>query len=217
MQLIEDMMIETVEKLGYTIKEKPFPRITYANAMKQYGADKFDLRTDQEKKDGILAYAWVVEFPFFEKTDSGEWTFSHNPFSMPMPEHIESHLAKKNIESILTTQYDLVCNGHEAGGGSIRTHNPDVLQATYEIMGYSQEEIDASVGHMLQAFRSGTPPHGGIALGVERNLMTLLGETYLREVQAFPMTSGGKTSVMDAPSEVDEDQLAELGIQVVRE
>jgi aspartyl-tRNA synthetase len=217
MHVVEQMMIETVEKLGYTIKEKPFPRITYANAMKQYGADKFDLRTDQEKKDGVLAYAWVIEFPFFEKTDTGEWTFSHNPFSMPMPEHVESHLAKKNIESILTTQYDLVCNGHEAGGGSIRTHNPDVLQATYEIMGYSKEKIEASVGHMLQAFRSGTPPHGGIALGVERNLMTLMGETYLREVQAFPMTSGGKTAVMEAPSTVDDDQLTELGIQVVGE
>ena len=143
---------------------------------------------------------------------SGNWTFTHNPFSDPLPEHKEDLLAGKNIESILTTQYDLVCNGYESGGGSVRAHEAEVLEATYKTMGYSEDEIQESVGHMLEAFRFGTPPHGGIALGVERNLMNLTGESALREVVAFPMTSSGNTSVMDAPAELGKETLDELHI-----
>lgn len=214
MNLIEGMITETVEAMGHTIKQKPFPRISYKEAMDTYGADKFDLRTEEEKEQGILAYAWVVNFPFFEKTDEGGWTFTHNPFSMPIPEHIEWLKEGKNIEDILTTQYDLVCNGFEAGGGSIRAHQPDILRATYKVMGYSEEETEERVGHMLKAFGYGTPPHGGIALGVERNIMNLTGENYLREVQAFPMTRGGQTSAMHAPKPLTDKQLAELGLEI---
>ncbi len=222
MNTVEAMVTEVVESLGYTIKEKPFPRISYKDAMAKYGADKFDMRTPEEKEKGILAYAWVVNFPFFEKTDpnggtgmeKGNWTFTHNPFSMPIPEHVEWLMEGKNIEDILTTQYDLVCNGYESGGGSIRAHKPEILKATYKVMGYSDEEIESSVGHMLEAFKYGTPPHGGIALGVERNIMNLTGETFLREVQSFPMTRGGQTAVMKAPKELSERQLRELGIKV---
>ncbi len=215
MQTVENMITTVVEGLGFTIKEKPFPRITYKESMAKHGADKFDLRTEEDKKNGILAYAWVIDFPFFEKdSESGRWTFTHNPFSAPLPEFLDDHLAGRNIENILTTQYDLVCNGYESGGGSIRAHDPEVLRATYKIMGYSEEEIEASVGHMLKAFGFGTPPHGGIALGVERNLMNLTGESYLREVQAFPMTASGRTAVMDAPSVLSEVVLREAGIRV---
>lgn len=214
LNLIENMITESVESLGFTVKEKPFPRISYKDAMEKHGADKFDLRTDEEKEKGILAYAWVIDFPFFEKTDDGKWTFSHNPFSMPLPEHVDKLLKGEDIENILTTQYDLVCNGFESGGGSIRAHKPEILEATYKIMGYTKEEMEESVGHMLEAFRLGTPPHGGIALGVERNLMNLTGESYLREVQAFPMTRGGQTSVMKAPKELTEKQLQELGLKI---
>src|SRR5690606_27291803 len=91
LNIIEAMVIEVVEAMGHTIREKPFPRITYKEAMEKYGADKFDMRTDEEKEKGILAYAWVIDFPFFEKTDDGKWTFSHNPFSMPKEEHLEWH------------------------------------------------------------------------------------------------------------------------------
>lgn len=213
MNMIERMVTKTVEDMGFTIKEKPFPRISYKEAMEKYGADKFDLRTEEEKEKGILAYAWVVNFPFFEKTDDGKWTFTHNPFSMPIPEHIEWLMKGENIGEILTTQYDLVCNGYESGGGSIRAHRPEILEATYKVMGYSEEETQASVGHMIQAFKYGAPPHGGIALGVERNLMNLTGETYLREVQAFPMTRGGQTAVMNAPKPLAEKQLKELSIK----
>ncbi|MCI0533026.1 aspartate--tRNA ligase, partial [bacterium] len=215
--IIEEMMIAAVEKLGFKVKEKPFPRISYKDALQKYGADKFDLRSEKEKEEGVLAYAWVLDFPLFERNDTGGWTFSHNPFSMPKPEHLADHLAGKNIENIISTQYDLVCNGYEAGGGSIRAHTSEILVSTYKIMGYSEERIQRSVGHMLEAFRYGAPPHGGIALGVERNIMNLAGESELREVQAFPMTRNGRTAVMNAPSEIDTETLLELGLKKTKE
>jgi aspartyl-tRNA synthetase len=216
MNLVEEMMTRTAETLGFTIKEKPFPRFTYAEAMEKFGADKFDLRTEEEKQSGVLAYAWVYKFPFFEKTGEGGWTFTHNPFSMPIPEHVDMLLGKKNLGEILTTQYDLVCNGFETGGGSIRSHKPQILRAVYQVMGFSKEETEERIGHMLEAFTYGTPPHGGIALGIERNVMNLTGENYLREVQAFPMTRGGQTAVMKAPKPLTDKQLKELGISIIK-
>ena len=214
MNLVEEMMITVAEDLGYTIKEKPFPRISYKESMEKYGDDKFDLRTEEDKENGVLAYAWVIDFPFFEKDDEGGWTFTHNPFSNPLPEFKEDLLAGKNIENILTSQYDLVCNGYECGGGSIRAHEAEVLRATYKIMGYSDEETQDSVGHMLTAFEYGAPPHGGIGMGIERALMNLIGETSLRETQAFPMTGKGTTSVMEAPSALPPKVLKEANIKL---
>jgi aspartyl-tRNA synthetase len=133
---------------------------------------------------------------------------------MPVPEHIDWVLKGENIEQIKTQQYDLVCNGYESGGGSIRSHRTDVLEAVYKIMGYAEKEIQESIGHMLEAFQYGTPPHGGIALGVERNIMNLTGEEYLREVQTFPMTRCGNTAVMEAPTDLESKQLEELNIEI---
>jgi aspartyl-tRNA synthetase len=214
MQIIEAMITETVESMGYTIKEKPFPVVTYKESMEKYGDDKFDMRTEEDKANGVLAYAWVVDFPFFEKTDTGAWTFTHNPFSMPKEEFLEDLMNGQNIENILTSQYDLVCNGFEAGGGSIRAHKPDIIKAVYEVMGNTEAETEEKVGHILEAFKYGTPPHGGIALGVERNVMNLTGEESLREVQAFPMTRRGQTAVMNAPKPLAVEQLIELGISI---
>ena len=107
-----------------------------------------------------------------------------------------------------------MCNGFETGGGSIRSHKPELLKAVYEIMGYTAEETDERVGHMLEAFKYGAPTHGGIALGVERSLMNLTNEEYLREVQAFPMTRSGQTAVMKAPKPLTAEQLIELGLRV---
>src|SRR5207253_2135049 len=115
-------------------------------------------------------------------------------FSMPLPEHQEWLLEGSHVDEILTTQYDLVCNGFETGGGSIRAHTQEILRATYKIMGYDDTRLEDSVGHMLEAFTYGAPPHGGIALGIERNVMNLTSENMLREVQAFPMTRGGQTA-----------------------
>ena len=224
MELVENFVKNSVTKVGGKLKDMQFPVFTYAEAVKKFGADKFDLRTEEEKQQGVLAFAWVVDFPFFKKVDKADkaevldsksgWTFTHNPFSQPKDEFIEDQLGKTNIENILTTQYDLVCNGYEIGGGSIRAHDPNVLRATFEIMGYTEQEINQSVGHMLEAFKFGTPPHGGIALGLDRLVMLLANEDSLKETIAFPMTSSGRTAVMDAPSEVDESQLKELQISI---
>ena len=216
MALDEEMITAVVESMGYKIKQKPFPVFTCQEAITKFGADKFDLRTEEDKKNGVLAYAWVIDFPFFEKEapPAGGWTFTHNPFSMAKPEHLDWLVKGENIDQILTTQYDLVCNGIEIGGGSIRAHKPEMLEAVFRIMGYSKNDIQKQFGHMLEAFKFGAPPHGGIAHGIERNLMTLLGEDYLREVQAFPQTSSGRTSVMDAPGELSDKQLQELKIKI---
>lgn len=215
MWVVEEMTIHAVEKVGGKIAKKPFPVYTYKEAMDKFGDDKFDPRTKEEKEKGLLSFAWVIDFPFFEKNKEGKWTFTHNPFSAPINEEHEKWLLEgKNIEKIITSQYDLVCNGFEVSGGSIRTHKKEILKATYEVMGYSDKEIEESVGHMLEAFEKGAPPHGGCAQGIERMLMTFLGEEYLREVQAFPMTGRGRTSVMDAPGVLDEKQLNELGLEV---
>ena len=216
MVITEQMVIEVYESLGVKIKEKPFPVFTYQETIKKFGADKFDIRTDEEKKKNIQAFAWVVDFPFFEKTEDGGWTFTHNPFSAPLPEYKEDLLKKKNIDKILTSQYDLVCNGYEVGGGSIRSHEAEVLKTVFQIMGYKDEEINDQFGHMLEAFSYGAPPHGGIAPGLDRMLTCILGEPSLREVIAFPITSGGRTSVMNAPSAVGERQLKELGIKITK-
>ncbi len=216
MSLIESMVINVYEKLKIPLKQKPFPVFTYQEAMKKFGADKFDLRTEEEKKKNIQAFAWVIDFPFFEKTQEGGWTFTHNPFSAPKPEFMKDLLEKKNIGNILTTQYDLVCNGYEVGGGSIRNHTPEGLKAVFEIMGLSNEEIDLKFGHMIEALSYGAPPHGGIAPGIDRLLTCITGEKNLREVIAMPMTSGGKTAIMKAPSAVKEEKLKELGIKILK-
>lgn len=225
MEVVEGVVKEAVKAVGGKLKDEAFPVVTYKEAMKKYGADKFDLRTDEEKKDGTLAFAWVTDFPFFRPVNKDEisdkfdsksnWTFTHNPFSMPISEHLNWLLEGKNVDQILTTQYDLVCNGLEAGGGSIRAHTPEILKATYKIMGYSDSEIEESIGHMLEAFSFGAPPHGGIALGLDRHIALLSGESSIKETMAFPMTSTGRTAVMDAPSSVSEEQLKELGIRIV--
>ena len=226
MATVEDLVKKSVKAVGAKLQKEEFPVFTYDEAIEKFGADKFDLRTDQEKEEGVLAFAWVIKFPFFKKVDKADiaevrdgksgWTFTHNPFSAPEPEFEQDHLDQKNIGKIVTAQYDLVCNGYEAGGGSIRAHKAELLKSTFEIMGYSEEEIKHSVGHMMDAFEAGTPPHGGIALGLDRLVMILAGEESLKEVMAFPMSSTGRTAVMSGPSEVSEEQLKELHLKVVK-
>lgn len=214
MGLIEKAVTEVVESMGYTIKEKSFPIFKYQEAMDKFGADKFDLRTDEEKQKNILAFAWVIDFPLFEKTKEGGWTYSHNPFTGPRPEDEENLANKTDIGDIISLQYDLVLDGHEVGGGGIRINKRDLLKKVFEIIGHSSEKIEKDFGHILEAFEFGVPPHGGIALGVERLCAILAGEEHIREVQAFPTNSGGRTAVMDAPSGLDAKQLKELHIRI---
>lgn len=223
MKTVEELVIYVMEKMGKKIKEKPFPIFSYAEALKKFGQDKFDLRSASEKEDGTLAFAWVIDFPVFsaqggsasggEKAENGRLTYSHNPFTAPRKVDEKKLLDGKDLEKLVSLQYDLVCNGHEVAGGGIRISRPEVLKKVFEVLGHSEKEVERQFGHIIDAFRYGAPPHGGIALGVERLLMIVLGESYLREVQAFPMTSGGKTAVMDAPAELTKEQLKELSLR----
>jgi aspartyl-tRNA synthetase len=179
--------------------------------MEKYNSDKPDMRTDKNDPN-LLAFCWVVDFPFFERTDTGAWTFTHNPFSMPMKEHLEWLFEKKNIGEILTTQYDVALNGFEIGGGSIRGHRPEILKSVFEIMGFEEERIQSNFGHMLEALGFGAPPHGGIAWGLDRLIAVLTNEPNIREVIAFPKTGEGKDPMMNSPAPADPEQLSELGI-----
>jgi aspartyl-tRNA synthetase len=217
----EELLIEIVEKLypDKKIQAKPFPRLSYKEAMDKYGTDRPDLRKNKDDSNE-LAFVWIVDFPFFEKTDKkehhgavGEWTFTHNPFSAPIPEHREQLMKKEDIGEILATQYDIVLNGYEIGGGSIRNHKPEALQAVLEIIGHKPDHIQRDFGHMLKAFSFGAPPHGGIAWGLERLIMVLQNEPNIREVMAFPKTGDSRDLLMNAPNDVTEAQLKELGIK----
>lgn len=208
--MIEMVKTVTPEK---RIQQMPFPRLSYKEAMEKYGCDKPDLRQDKTDPN-LLAFCWVVDFPFFEKTEEGGWTFTHNPFSAAIPEHRERLMSKENIGEILTTQYDIVLNGYEAGGGSIRNHSPEALRKVFEIMGFTEEQIQSQFGHMLEAFEYGAPPHGGIAPGIDRIVMILANEPNIREVIPIPKTGDARDLMMGAPSELPEKSLNEVHIKL---
>jgi aspartyl-tRNA synthetase len=158
--------------------------------------------------------AWIVDFPQFEKTEDGGWTFSHNPFSMPKSEFLEDHLNGTNFENILAQQYDLVLNGYEIGGGSIRAHQKDILEATYKNMGYDKQNMQKSIGHMLDAFQYGAPPHGGIAWGIDRLMMILEEKSSIREVIAFPKTGAGEEILFGSPTTISDKKIQEANIKL---
>lgn len=220
MSLNEVMLIKIVTELypEKRIQQTPFPRITYKEAMEKYGNDRPDIREDKTDPN-LLAFCWVIDFPAFERTGednldgTGEWTFTHNPFTGVLPEHMENYLNKQNIGDILSTQYDITLNGYEIGGGGIRSHTSKSLKTTFEIMGYSEDRIQANFGHMLEAMDFGAPPHGGIAWGFDRLMMLLEGEPNIREVIAFAKTGEGKDLMMNAPADISLKQKKELGIK----
>lgn len=212
-ELTERMIVELVTEMGHKLLETPFPRIGYRQAMQQYGDDKFDLRKD--KDPNLLAFAWVIDQPLFEwKDKENRWDAMHHPFTSPNPDDL-AYLEKGELEKVRSWQYDLVCNGYEIGGGSIRITDPVLQEKIFAIMGHKKDDIFKKFGHLLEAFRYGVPPHGGIAPGIDRLVAVMLGEPTIREVIAFPTSSSGQTAVMDAPSEVDFEQLKELGLAVV--
>jgi aspartyl-tRNA synthetase len=213
LKLTEELLKEVTEKVfGKKVLKYPFPRITHQQALQKYGADKFDMR--QKKDPNVLAFAFVVDFPLFEKTPERQIAPSHHPFTAPKPEDIS--LLEGEPMKVRSLQHDLVCNGLEVGGGSIRITDPKIQRLVFKILGHDDAEIDRKFGHLLTAFSYGVPPHGGIAPGIERLLMVATGEENTREVTAFPMTSSGQTAVMDAPSPQDPKTLAELNLMFLR-
>ena len=226
LQLIEQLFKELVTKIypNKKIKEFPFPRITYQEAMDKYQSDRPDLRETNskgEKDPDELAFAFVVNFPLFEwKKEDKRWGAVHHPFTKPKIEPGETieqavQRIKKDPQLPLADQYDCVLNGNEIGGGSIRISEPELLEAIFQILGHQPEEISMKFGHLLKAFRYGTPPHGGIAMGLDRIVMLLQDEPSIREVIAFPKTGDGRDLMMEAPSLIDEKQLKELHLKTL--
>jgi aspartyl-tRNA synthetase len=155
---------------------------------------------------------WITDFPFYEEGDRGEPQFGHNPFSMPQGE-LQS-LNDKNPLEILAYQYDFVLNGVELASGAVRNHNPDIMVKAFEIAGFSEADVASKFGALYSAFKFGAPPHAGMAFGVDRLLMILLGEENVRETIAFPLNSNAQDVMLGAPSEVSELQLRETHIKV---
>lgn len=213
LKLIEKMMIELVGKIfpEAEIFKTPFPRFTYKEAMEKYKSDKPDLRKKKDSKE--LAFCWVTEFPLLEKSENaGKLVSCHHPFTQPKEEDIA--LLSQNPLKVRAKAYDLVLNGYEIGGGSIRIFQRELQEKIFKILEISPEEMEARFGHMLKAFEFSPPPHGGIALGLDRLIALLLGEENIREVIAFPKTGDAKDPLCGSPAPVSSVALREAHIRL---
>jgi aspartyl-tRNA synthetase len=220
MNLIEKMYIRMIKEI---IPEKKltfnkWPKFKYDEMIEKYGTDKLDLR--KNKKDpNELAFVWITDFPLLtEQTKEDyfygvgrKWAPAHNPFAAPKEEDIE--LLDEDPGKVKSYQYDLSLNGSEIAGGSIRINNPKLQEKIFDIIGLDKKQ-KLQFKNFLIAFEYGTPPHGGIASGIDRLLMILCDEPNIREVIAFPKTGDGRDLMMDAPSGVSKDQLKELHIKI---
>lgn len=211
----EAMFIELVQTLypNKKITTTPFPRLTFAESMEKYGSDKPDMRVNKEDHDE-LAFAWIVDFPMFEKKDDGTLQAAHHPFCSIKDEDKEKFMNGTDLLSIRANSYDLVLNGYELSSGSIRIHESAVQKQVFDLLGISEAEQQLKFAHMLEAFKYGCPPHGGFAPGIDRIVMLLQNEPNIREVIAFPKTGEGRDLMMGAPSEMGEKQIRELGISI---
>jgi len=214
LDLIEDMFIKLINEVFPKKKftKTPFPRLTYEEVMKKYGTDKPDLRKNKEDPDE-MAFCWVVDFPLFEeKKENGHYAPMHHMFTMPKEEDWK-YLNKKEAHKAKAYQHDLVLNGFEVGGGSIRIHKSEIQEKIFDLIGFDEKQ-KKYFSHMLTAFKYGVPPHGGIAPGIDRLLMVILGEPTLRELIAFPKNREAKDVTFNAPDEVSPEQLKEVHISV---
>ncbi|MFA5118336.1 MAG: aspartate--tRNA ligase [Candidatus Omnitrophota bacterium] len=188
----------------------PFPRITYADAQSKYHSDKPDLRKELNTD---FAFVWVVDFPLFKyNQEENRWESEHHPFTSPAVEDLS--ILEQSPDKVKSRSYDLVLNGNEMGSGSIRIHNPELQERIFKLIGIQPEEARRRFGFLLEAFRFGAPPHGGVAFGLDRLLTVLAGVDSIREVIAFPKTQKAFCPLTSAPSEVDERQLKELGLLI---
>jgi len=201
------------------IQKSPWPRISHRDAKEKYGNDKPDLRKDKNDSNE-LAFCWIIDFPlfteqskedFFYGSGGAKWAPSHHMFTSPHPDDLK--LLETDPAKVRGLQHDMVLNGFEVGGGSIRISDPKIQEKIFKLIGFSEKQ-KAQFDHILTAFTYGVPPHGGIAPGLDRLMMAILNEPSVREVMAYPTSSSGQTAVLDAPSEASEEQLKELGIKV---
>ena len=162
-------------------------------------------------EQNCFKFAWIVDFPMYEKTDDGKIDFSHNPFSMP-----QGGLDALNGDplAVYAYQYDLACNGYELISGGIRNHKPEIMFKAFELAGYPNSEVEKRFGGMVKAFKYGAPPHGGCAAGIDRIVMLLADEPNIREVIMFPMNQRAEDMLMGAPSEPTNAQMRELSLRV---
>ena len=216
---VEEMMIQLIKHVfpDKKITKTPFPRITYEEAMKEYGTDSPDIRENKEDKNE-MGFCWVIDFPLFVKQTEEDFFHgagknlapSHHMFTAPKPE--DEHLLETAPEKAKSLQHDLVLNGFEVGGGSIRIHNPKIQEKIFDLIGFTEKQ-KKEFSHILEAFKYGVPPHGGIAPGLDRLLMVIMGKESIREIIAFPKDNAAKDPVVNAPSEVTKEQLDELHIE----
>ena len=222
LELIESLFTQLIKEVfpDKNISKTPWPRISHKEAIKKYKSDKPDLRKNKKDKNE-LAFAWIVDFPLFTKQDDKDYFHgagtkvapSHHMFTAPHPKDVS--LLGTDPLKVRGLQHDLVLNGHEVGGGSVRIHQAEVQEKVFDLIGFTSKQKE-QFRHMLDAFSYGVPPHGGIAPGIDRFLYVVLGESSLREVIAFPMTASGVTAVMDAPTAASKEQLSELSIRVAK-
>ena len=163
--------------------------------------------------DNQFNFLWVVDFPMFEEDDEGNIKAMHHPFTQPKLDELDK--LDGNILDLKADAYDIVLNGVELGGGSVRIHDKELQAKMFHVLGLSDEECREKFGFLIDAFKYGAPPHAGLAYGLDRMVMLLLGEKSIREVIAFPKNQNAECLVSEAPGLVDEKQLEELGIQVV--
>lgn len=213
LKLTEDMFTKLVAELypEKKVVQTPWPRLDYKEVMTKYKTDSPDLRVNKSDPNE-LAFAWILNFPLFEegKTE-GHYAPSHHMFTAPKDEDIRK--LDSFPEEVISYQYDLVLNGIEIGGGSIRINDAEIQDKIFDLIGFDKKHKE-HFAHMLRAFKYGVPPHGGIAPGLDRLLMVLENEPNIREVIAFPKTGEGRDLMMDAPSDVGREQLDELGISI---
>jgi aspartyl-tRNA synthetase len=220
LELVEGMMSAVFRKVGYRI-EVPFPRMSYDQAQATYQTDKPDLRTEAERATApgetpVFRFVWIVDFPLLKQGDEeGSLTYVHHPFTAPHPEDID-RLASDPL-SVRALAYDLVLNGEELGGGSLRIHRRDQQEAMFRLLGYGAEEMEAQFGFFLKALQYGAPPHGGIGLGLDRIIWSLAGAETMRDVIAFPKTqNAARCLLMNSPAPATAEQLEEVGWRASR-
>jgi aspartyl-tRNA synthetase len=214
MSLIEDMYTEMVQKIypDKHMTKTPWPRISHSEALKRYGSDRPDIRKNTEDKNE-LGFAWVIDFPLFEKekSDQGYFLPEHHMFTAPKDSDLKR--LKSNPEKAVSQQIDLSLNGFEIAGGSIRIHNAETQNLVFDLIGFSEKD-KKEFSHMLEAFSYGVPPHGGIATGLDRLMAILENESSIREVIAFPKTGEGRDPMMNTPAKISEKQLNELHLKL---